>query len=992
MPKSISPLRVYFLGAAGITAVLSLAALFHLADGSDVLLASLLVVTLTAWQGGAVPGWVASGFGLAGRELLQLQAGHSPLAVSSVGQALLFVAACGCICAACEQLRHTQREAHTHLHRLQESERASAALLSREQAALDDVGAGRAAALAQAEKLQLANEELQSQREELQQIEEELRIQQEELQQAYNELRQQQQRLTFMLEASMLLASSLDYEAILGRVARLAVPRLADWCAIDLEETEGEAGAMRQVAIAHADPVKEQLAGKLRRLYPPDGSAPFGPSRVIRTAQPELVSRISESFLVSVARNHEHLEQLRELGFSSSLVVPLLIRGRAVGTITLAQTGGGRSLEPEDLSLAEDLARRCALAVEHARLYHEAQDSARTREAALQLQEDLDRRLTLLVEASQTLLGSPRLSDVLPAILDVSRQLISADAYAVWRFHPQSREWRIVASNGLSAEYQLQTIATSDPVPVMPSHSLVIEDVRVTELVADRRAGYLAEGIRSILVVPLRIQGEESGTITFYYRQPHSFTPTEVRVGTALSNLAASAVSIAELYEAQSRMRQQAELAQQRLAFIAEASSVLAASLDYELTLQSLTRVVIPHLADWCAAHVLRESLPSFTGDSGIEGAATAPQVRQLAVAHSDPDKVRWALELEGKYPYDANAPQGLPNVLRTGKSEIYPVIDDALLAASIQDPEQLELMRHVGLTSAMIVPLLVGGKPVGAISLYYAESGRHYTADDLALAEDLARRAATAIENARLYDEVQGAGRRKDEFLAMLAHELRNPLGAIRNALHILRNTQAPIDSRNRALAVVDRQVNHQVRMVDDLLDVSRITRGKITLRQEPVDLSRVVQEAAEDARSILAAANLTPRLECPTDPVWIQGDATRLSQTLGNLLQNAAKFSDNGGEVLVRLSVDAESRTAEILVRDFGIGIRPDVLPYIFEPFTQADQTLARSRGGLGLGLALVKGLVELHGGSVVARSEGSGLGAEFILRLPLEPGARL
>ncbi|XXX71914.1 PAS domain S-box protein [Sorangium sp. So ce134] len=244
-----------------------------------------------------------------------------------------------------------------------------------------------------------------------------------------------------------------------------------------------------------------------------------------------------------------------------------------------------------------------------------------------------------------------------------------------------------------------------------------------------------------------------------------------------------------------------------------------------------------------------------------------------------------------------------------------------------------------------------------------------------------------TDIHDAKLAEEaLKEADQRKDDFLAMLAHELRNPLGPIRNAVEILRQTAVQQPALVRACGVIDRQVSHMARLVDDLLDVSRVARGKIQLRKERCDLVRLLQLTAEDYRSTLEASGLRLELELPAGPVWVLGDPTRLSQAVSNLLHNANKFTDPGGRVTVALSVTPES-SAVVRVRDTGVGMDPATLARLFEPFSQADRSLDRSRGGLGLGLALVKGLVGLHGGTASAQSGGIGHGTEMVLRLPIE-----
>jgi PAS domain S-box-containing protein len=233
-------------------------------------------------------------------------------------------------------------------------------------------------------------------------------------------------------------------------------------------------------------------------------------------------------------------------------------------------------------------------------------------------------------------------------------------------------------------------------------------------------------------------------------------------------------------------------------------------------------------------------------------------------------------------------------------------------------------------------------------------------------------------------------ADRRKDEFLAMLGHELRNPLAPIRNAVHILNEKAGDDPVERRARVIIERQVAHMTRMIDDLLDVSRISRGKILLRLRRLDLVDLVRITTEDHRNELESGGLTLELDLPAAPVWVDGDPTRLSQALGNLLHNARKFTDPGGVVTVRVEEET-SETAAVVLCDTGIGMEPDMVERLFETFSQADRSLDRSRGGLGLGLALVRGLVEQHGGNVKADSDGPGCGSRFTLRLPraADPG---
>jgi signal transduction histidine kinase len=263
--------------------------------------------------------------------------------------------------------------------------------------------------------------------------------------------------------------------------------------------------------------------------------------------------------------------------------------------------------------------------------------------------------------------------------------------------------------------------------------------------------------------------------------------------------------------------------------------------------------------------------------------------------------------------------------------------------------------------------------------SIRYALQQRRYEAE----LERKVQERTEALERAN--EALKEADRRKDEFLATLAHELRNPLAPIRNALEIMRVGGARPDAADRAREIVERQVGQMVRLINDLLDVSRITRGKLGLAAERVGLGEVIEAALETSRPLLDEADLKFELSLPEAPLYVRGDRLRLAQVFSNLLNNAAKYTEPGGTV--RLSAKRQGKEAVVRVCDTGVGIPADVLPQVFELFTQVDRTLNRSQGGLGIGLALVKQIVDLHGGAVAVHSDGVGKGAEFVVRMPLE-----
>jgi signal transduction histidine kinase/ligand-binding sensor protein len=351
-------------------------------------------------------------------------------------------------------------------------------------------------------------------------------------------------------------------------------------------------------------------------------------------------------------------------------------------------------------------------------------------------------------------------------------------------------------------------------------------------------------------------------------------------------------------------------------------------------------------------------------------------------------------VELDGEL---GRGPTG--TCVREGRTVINDDFDENPTVA----PWRAAALRH-GLRASAAFPLRRGAEIVGALTLYAATPGA-FTPARIKLLEALCADvsyALDAIDHERRRNEADAAlresernlreaDRRKTEFLGVLSHELRNPLAPIRNALYILDQAPPGGEQASRAKAIIDRQVGHLARLVGDLLDVTRISRGKIQLQRSRFDLVELVRRTVEDHRPLLVNREIEVELRLAAGgPLSIDADQTRVAQVVSNLLQNSEKFTNPGGRVTV--AVRREGAAAAVVVTDTGIGIAPGMLERVFEPFTQADESLHRSSGGLGLGLALVKALVELHGGEIEVRSEGAGRGAEFTVRLPLtsEDGA--
>jgi PAS domain S-box-containing protein len=574
-----------------------------------------------------------------------------------------------------------------------------------------------------------------------------------------------------LAEAGAALASSLDYETTLAAVARLAVPRLADWCSVYLTDA---GNGLRRVAVAHADPAKVAWAERIAQRYPPDPNDPRGVGGVLASGAPVLIPDVTDELLVAGTRDPDHLALLRELGLRSVMIVPLVARDRTVGAITFVAAESGRRYGPADLALAQELARRAALAVDNARLFHASAESLR--------------RLGGLIEASGLLTRSLEPAAVQAAVLDLSHRLVAADAHAVWRIDAAAGEWRIADSANLSDAYLRDAARVPFTPDTTPTRPVVAEDAQAATALEARRAALRAERVESLLALPLHVHGAVAGTLVFYYRTRRTFDDVTVRVGCALADLAGAALGSAELYRRERDSRRRAE-----------------------------------------------------------------------------------------------------------------------------------------------------------------------------------------------------EADRAKDEFLALLGHELRNPIAPIKNALQILTLKGNDPTAVSRAGAIIDRQATHLTRLVDELLDASRVTRGKVRLTVERLDLAALVRTAVEDHRAGVEKAGLTLAVDVPPAPVRVRGDPARLTQVVTNLLANAAKFTPAGGHV--RVALGTAEGAAVLTVSDTGVGLALADLPTLFRPFHQVNVEPARTKGGLGLGLAVVKGLVELHGGRVEGFSAGLGAGAAFTVRLPLD-----
>jgi signal transduction histidine kinase len=375
-----------------------------------------------------------------------------------------------------------------------------------------------------------------------------------------------------------------------------------------------------------------------------------------------------------------------------------------------------------------------------------------------------------------------------------------------------------------------------------------------------------------------------------------------------------------------------AEEESRRLGFLAEMGAILGRSLDTPTMVREMLDLFVPRLADLAAVALTDGEAPWWRAVDGAGSDALRPAV-------------------------------------------------EAAIGRAMAEGRLEKLAGSAPPLCGVVLPLVARGRTVGALAAALTVSARDYAEDDLELLRIVANRAALSLDNSRLYREIQDRDRQKDEFLAMLSHELRNPLGAIATAVHLLEGVDLTDGRALKARDVLARQTSHLARIVDDLLDVAQVTTGRVTLDRAPVDLRELVERAIDTLRvsGRLAGHRVTARLQ----PVVVDVDAVRTAQIVTNILVNAVKYTDPGGAIDVELS--AESTHAVLRVRDSGIGMSAEMIGRLFQPFSQEHQALDRARGGLGLGLTLVRRLVELQDGHVDAQSEGPGRGSTFTVRLP-------
>jgi signal transduction histidine kinase/CheY-like chemotaxis protein len=409
---------------------------------------------------------------------------------------------------------------------------------------------------------------------------------------------------------------------------------------------------------------------------------------------------------------------------------------------------------------------------------------------------------------------------------------------------------------------------------------------------------------------------------------------------------------------------------EERTSFLARAGTALTSSLDYVSTVETLAQLPVPFLADICIVDLLEHGT-----------------LRLAAVAARTPEIEALVHAVRAEFPVRPHGDHPVARALRGGPS-LFETVPPALLRGLARSADHARLMKQIGPVSLIVLPLVARGQTIGAMSLVTTISGRHYTEADQMVARELSHRAAVALDNARLYRDLEESSRMKDEFLGIVSHELRTPLNAVLGWAQVLRRSPHDDEQVRRAVEAIERNARAQAQLVDDLLDTSRVISGKIRLDLTRTELASLVNNAAESVAPIAKARGIDLAASTSGIVGEVLADPARLEQVIGNLLSNAVKFTPAGGSV--RVSLVKAGPVVEIRVADSGAGITADFLPFVFDRFRQADSTTTRAHGGLGLGLAIAQHLVELHGGTIRADSAGENKGATFVVQLPLVPRA--
>ena len=809
--------------------------------------------------------------------------------------------------------------------------------------------------------------------------------------------------IQLLAEAGSAFHASLDYDATIAAVTQLALPALADYCIFDVVE----GSTVRRVAAAHADLQAQGMMHELQQ-FAPDLQRPGLVANAIRTGEALLVPDWSAVESSWSPASDQHQSVVQRLHPRSLIVVPLRSSaGDVLGALTLVLSVQERHYDGADLELARALGARAASAMENARLYRAVTEAGR--------------QLQLQAHALET--QTQQMQDQAAAMetQQVEMEQQAEELQAVnEELHQTNHELDAARESAVSAQEYVTGIlgAITDPFVVYDGEwrFQFLNDAAMhvfSAAGADSRASILGHVVWELYpeILGTRFEGEmrrasdERIPVLFEEFHPVRAEWSEVRCYPLPQR------GVAVIWKDITEKKR----AEERLHFLSRASAILSSSLDYRTTVSQVAQLLVPQLADWCGIQLLDER----------------GELRQLAVAHTDPEKVKWAWELDKRYPVDMDAPVGVPNVLRTQKSELYSEIADEMLVAGAVDDEHLAILRELGMASVLIVPLLSRSGVIGVISLIAAESGRRYGAADQALVEELAERAGLAIDNSRLYtatadaraaielsraqleqvvaemrrtnDDLtektqlaeearraaEEANRVKSDFLAHMSHELRTPLNAIAGYADLMQlgihGELTPHQSED--LERIKRAQRLLLGHINDVLNFAKVDAGHIHYEIRPFALRSVVSQLDILVEPQMAARSLQYDGGDIPESIMVCADEEKVRQILVNLLSNATKFTPPGGRISIRVA--SSEHTVRVDVTDTGMGIPADKLDTIFDPFVQLERTLSSSHQGTGLGLAISRDLARGMAGQLTVTST-DGEGSTFSLVLPAWPMA--
>ena len=787
-----------------------------------------------------------------------------------------------------------------------------------------------------------------------------------------------QARLAFIADAGEILASSLDYEATLASIARLAVPRIADWFSVDVLDEDGQP---RLVTVSHVDPERANWAASLRKEYPIDMTADSGVAKVLRTGESVLVPEIDEEMLRAATQGDpRRLEILRELGpLSSSMSVAMREGDRISGAITFVAAESGRRYGADDLRLAEELARRAGVAIASARLFREASEA---RHAAEQT----------AIRNAQLLGITAELSTAI-TVQDVARAVVERTVTALWAHYgwlailtPDGQALEVAAEKGLGtrvverwgrlpldAATPLTAAArTGEPQWLSPLETAAEDYPDIAEGLRDA----LRAGRRALAAVPLSVRDRTIGALALGFDEPRDFAGPDGEFLIALAQQAAQSLERARLFEAERDARQRAETSQSSLRARERQQAAIAALGQQaigETNLDDLFKAVVD-----AAARQLDMEM--------VELLELMPDGKRMRLVGG----TGWRKGLVGNAKVDAGAGSQAGYTLVSGG----PVIVEDLSVETRFKPSRL-LVEH-GAVTGLTVP--VGRLPDtvwGVVGVFTARP-RKLTTDDVNFVLSVSNVLAAALERAgaeaerdRLLEIELEAQRRRQAFIGVMSHELRTPITTIYAGAKFL-GRPGRSAARRKAQEEVLQDIQHEserlYRLVEDLLVITRVERGRVEPAGEPLLLQRVLprQAAAEQA----ATPDLRVVVEAPESLPTVRGEETYVEQVVRNFLSNARKYSPPGGTV--RVVAEATDDEVQVRVLDEGPGFPPEEADQLFELFYRSPTT-AEQASGAGIGLFVCKQLMDAMGGRVWARPRPEG-GAEVGFALPRVPEEEL